>query len=343
MTKMPGREMTLGRHVFETLKGSDRGSEIERDKGEMHALLAQLAWAGKIFANELGRAALEGMLGYTGSENVQGEATKKLDLFGNETVVEAFKHSGLVATIVSEEEVEPHHLAEGPRARYIVSVDPLDGSSNSDINGAVGTIFGIQRRVTTSGRATKEDMLRKGTEQVAAGYILYGPSTIFVYTTGAGVNGFTLDRGIGEFVLSHPKMTCPERGKYYSGNLGNAPQWTASLRKYLDHMTETDKVTGRPYSLRYVGALVADVHRSLLEGGIYFYPADSKHETGKLRLLYECAPLAFVVEQAGGAATTGLGRILDIQATSIHQRVPIAIGSKADVALYDRFARDGHA
>jgi len=334
---MTTKPTTLGRFIRDSYAGK------EAEGAEMHAILMQLAHAGKIFASALQRAALEGMLGYTGADNVQGEATKKLDLFGNETVVEAFAPTGLVAAIVSEEEPEPHHLAEGPKARYVISVDPLDGSSNSDINGAVGTIFGIQRRKTTEGKATKEDMLRRGSEQVAAGYVMYGPSTIFVYTTGSGTNGFTLDTSIGEFLLSHPKMKCAEKGKYYSSNLGNAPQWTASLRKYLDHMTQTDKATGRPYSLRYVGALVADVHRSLLEGGIYFYPADSKHETGKLRLLYECAPLAFVVEQAGGAASTGTGRILDIQAASIHQRVPIAIGSRADVALYERFVREGHA
>jgi len=334
---MTTQRTTLGRFLQESAPGGDA------DRDALNAVLAQLAYAGKIFAHTLGRAAIEGMLGMTGAENVQGEATKKLDLFGNETVVDAFAQTGLVATIVSEEEVEPHHLAEGPKARYIVSIDPLDGSSNSDINGAVGTIFGIQKRKSASGKATKEDMLRKGTEQVAAGYILYGPSTIFVFTTGQGVDGFTLDAGIGEFVLTHPRMACPGKGKYYGGNLGNAQQWHPNLRKYLDYVTETDRKTGRPASLRYVGALVADVHRSLVEGGLYFYPADSKHETGKLRLLYECAPLAFVVEQAGGAASTGTGRILDIQATSIHQRVPIAIGSKADVALYEKFVKEGKA
>jgi fructose-1,6-bisphosphatase I len=332
---MTTKRTTLSRFILDAYAGR------EAEGAEMHAILMQLAHAGKIFAATLQRAALEGMLGYTGAENVQGEATKKLDLFGNETVVDAFASTGIVAAIVSEEEVEPHHLAEGPKARYVISIDPLDGSSNSDINGAVGTIFGIQRRKSSSGKASSEDMLRRGSEQVAAGYVLYGPSTIFVFTSGSGTNGFTLDTSIGEFILSHPRMKCPERGKYYSVNQGNAPQWDARLRSYLDFMTQTDKASGRPYSLRYVGALVADVHRSLLDGGIYFYPGDSKHETGKLRLLYECAPLAFVVEQAGGAASTGSGRILDIQATSIHQRVPIAIGSKQDVAVYERFVREG--
>jgi len=308
---------------------------------ELRPVLLQLASAGKIFAATLSRAALDGMLGVTGAENVQGEATKKLDLFGNETVVAAFGSSGPVAAMVSEEEELAHHLCDGPAGRYVVSIDPLDGSSNSDINGAVGTIFGIQRRKTSSGKASLEDMLRKGSEQVAAGYIMYGPSTIFVFTTGQGTNGFTLDTASGSWVLSHPSMKCPRRGKYYSANLGNAPQWDPRLRSYLEYMTASDKASGRPYSLRYVGALVADVHRSLVEGGIYFYPADSKHTTGKLRLLYECAPLAFVVEQAGGAASTGTGRILDVQATSIHQRVPIAIGSVEDVGVWEKFVRDG--
>ncbi len=329
--------MTLSRHVLEEQRRG-KGSDVD-----LPVLLAQLGFAGKIFSHELRRAALAGMLGLTGESNVQGEATKKLDVFGNETVVDAFAHTGLVAAIVSEEEDEPHRLAEGPSARYILCVDPLDGSSNSDINGSVGTIFGIYRRAGAGGKAVLDDMLRRGVEQAAAGYIMYGTSTIFAYTTGHGLNAFTLDHDVGEFILSHPDMKCPEAGHYYSGNLGNAPDWHPNIRKYLAYLTENDKATRRPYSLRYAGALVADVHRCLLEGGIYIYPADTKHESGKLRLLYECAPLAWVVEQAGGAATTGSERILDIRASSIHQRVPIAIGSRADVALYERFVRDGHA
>jgi fructose-1,6-bisphosphatase I len=334
---MSTHAMTLARHVIEGQR------QHPTAVGELSTLLMQLSFVGKIFSREMRRAALVGMLGLTGERNVQGEATKRLDVFGNETVVEAFAYTGLVAAIVSEEEDVAHHLSGGPEAKYILCVDPLDGSSNSDINGAVGTIFGIYRRVTEDEHESNADLLRKGREQVAAGYVLYGPSTVFVYTTGNGVNGFTLDHDIGEFLLSHPDIQCPQRGHYYSANLGNAPDWHLNVQKYLNYLTEHDKATNRPYSLRYTGALVADLHRTLLEGGIYVYPADSKHEHGKLRLLYECAPLAFVVEQAGGCASTGAQRILDVEADSIHQRVPFAIGSAGDMAVYEKFVRDGCA
>lgn len=328
---MSTRGITLSRFIIE------QQSAHPTANGELSTLLTQIGFVGKIFAREMRRAALVGMLGLTGEKNVQGEATKKLDVFGNDTVVEAFADMGLVAAIVSEEEDEPHHLPGGKDARYILCVDPLDGSSNSDINGAVGTIFGIYRRVTEGGQETASDLLRRGSEQVAAGYILYGPSTVLAYTTGNGVNGFTLDHDIGEFLLSHPNIQCPKSGHYYSANLGNAHEWQPSVRKYIDYVTDHDQATHRPYSLRYAGALVGDVHRCLLDGGIYFYPPDSKHPDGKLRLLYECAPLGFIVEQAGGRASTGRQRVLDIQAETIHQRVPLAIGSADDVTLYESF------
>jgi len=327
--------ITLARYI---LKSRKHRSE---DDDQLAVLLTQIAYAGKILAREMRRAALVGQLGLTGEKNVTGDAQKKLDIFGNETFVEAFAETGLVAAIVSEEMDEPKHMAGGPEARYVLCVDPLDGSSNTDINGPVGTIFGIYRRLTTSGQESSRDMLRKGKDQVAAGYVLYGPSTALVYTCGEGVHGFTLDHDLGEFLLSHESIRCPPRGHYYSGNMGYYHDWHANIRSFIEYLTEHDPATRRPYSLRYTGALVADVHRCLLEGGLYFYPPDTQHKSGKLRLLYECAPLALIVEQAGGRASNGTGSILDIQAESIHQRVPLVIGSDQDVALYERFLAKG--
>src|SRR5260370_37800626 len=222
-------------------------------------------------------------------------------------------------------------------AEYVLCIDPLDGSSNTDINGAPGTIFGIYEK--KSGTEITEQTLRKGSEQIAAGYVMYSTSTVLVYTSGHGVYGFTLDRDLGEFLLSHDNIRCPVRGRYYSANVGRFYEWHSELRAYIEYLTDHDPANKRPYSLRYSGALVADLHRSLVEGGIYFYPADAQHKNGKLRLLYECAPLAFVVDQAGGSASTGVQRILDLKAESIHQQVPFAIGSAADAALYEHFFR----
>ena len=219
------------------------------------------------------------------------------------------------------------------------STDPLDGSSNTDIDGAVGTIFGIYPRAGSGPVDEARDLLRKGSEQIAAGYVLYGPATVLVYTAGDGAFGFTLDEDRGEFVLTHDRIRCPARGHYYSANLGHIREWHRGIRKYIEYLTERDPATGRPYSLRYVGALVADLHRSLIEGGLYFYPADEGHANGKLRLLYECAPLGFVIEQAGGRASTGTQRILEVRAGAIHQRVPFVIGSAEDVELYESFMR----
>ena len=334
---MSARAVTLARHILR------REQHQLKDGGELAALLTQIAFVAKTLARELGRAALVGQLGLTGDKNVTGDAQKKLDVFGNETVIEAFADSGLVAAIVSEEMDEARHVMGGSEARYILCVDPLDGSSNTDVNGAVGTIFGIYRKTTSGQNESAEDLLRRGSEQVAAGYVMYGPSTLLVYTCGAGVNGFTLDPSLGEFLLSHEDIRCPSRGHYYSGNMGYYHSWHRNIREFIDYLTEHDAATHRPYSLRYSGALVADVHRSLLEGGLYFYPADSEHKDGKLRLLYECAPLAFIIEQAGGRASTGAARILDLRAESIHQRAPLVIGSTEDVKLYESFfAKEPH-
>ena len=218
-------------------------------------------------------------------------------------------------------------------APYLLCMDPLDGSSNTDINGSLGTIFGIYRRTKTDGAPTLEEFSRAGSELVLAGYIMYSTSTLFVYTTGHGVYGFTLDRDLGEYLLSHDNIVCPKQGKTYSANVAHYPEWSPNIQKYVDSLTESNP----PHSLRYTGALVADVHRCLVEGGLYFYPSDPGHRKGKLRLMYECAPLAFIVEQAGGSASNGVQRMLDIKASTIHERMPLAIGSAGDVALYDKF------
>ncbi len=328
----PARRVTLQRHILESQQRHPEAT------GELSVLLTQVAYAGKIFAHALGRAPLAGHLGVTGGTNVQGEVTKKLDVFGNETIVDAFAASELVAAIVSEEDDEPRQIACGPRAKYILCIDPLDGSSNSDINGVVGTIFGIYKPATDSEREADVARLGSGRDQVAAGYIMYGPSTAFVYTTGDGLHGFTLDEDIGEFVLTHPALRCPESGPYYSANLANVPTWPPNARRYIDHLTDAAQAA-HAYSLRYAGALAADVHRTVLEGGIYLYPCDRRHPEGKLRLLYECAPLAFVLEQAGGAASTGRARVLDLPIQSIHQRVPLVIGSRIEVARFETFMR----
>ncbi len=311
------------------------------EAGDLAIVLSQLALAGKMIARELGRAALVGQLGTTGEMNVQGETVKKLDVWANDVVVSALKETGLVCTLVSEEMAEPLHLARHcARGRYIACFDPVDGSSNLDVNGIVGTIFSIRRRRGHGADHVETDTLGPGTQQVAAGYIMYGPGTLLVYAAGDGVHGFTLDPGIGEFVRSHQGIRIPARGRTYSVNEGNSPRWEPSVRRYIEHLRATDVATGRPYTARYVGSLVADLHRTLLEGGIYLYPADARPDgkpTGKLRLLYEAAPMGFITEQAGGKASTGRERVLDIQPTAYHQRVPLLIGSPEDVTLAEEF------
>jgi fructose-1,6-bisphosphatase I len=312
MADMRGKEVTLYQHCLEQQRRSRHAVE------ELAVLLAPMAQAAKILAREIRRAALVGGLGLVGERNPTGDAQKKLDVLGNITVTEAFAGTGLVAAIVSEEMAEPLSMAGGEDAEYVLCTDPLDGSSNIDINGPVGTIFGFYQRHTTGQGKSAPNRLGSESQQVAAGYVMYGPSTILVYTSGNGVNGFTLDEERGEFLLSHANLRCPGQGHYYSGNLGHYHEWPPNIQRFIDYLTEHDPATHRPYSLRYTGALVADVHRSLLEGELYFYPADAEHQDGKLRLLYECASLAFVVEQAGGCASTGRLRILDIQAATIH-------------------------
>ena len=328
--------ISLTRHILEV---EQKHPELA---GQLSTLLAQIAFAAKNISREISRAPLVGKLGLVGEKNPTGDAQTKLDVFSNEIVIEAFANTRLVAALVSEELEEEKCIACETDAQYVLCIDPLDGSSNTDINGAVGTIFGIYQRRSGTRKETVEDFLRKGSEQVAAGYVMYATSTVFVYTIGRGVHGFTLDRDLGEFILSHENIGCPARGRTYSANLARRPEWHPGIQKLTDYLTQSDLPTNRPYSLRYTGALVADIHRSLLEGGMYFYPADSAYGEGKLRLLYECAPLAFVVEQAGGRASTGTRRILDIRVDSIHQRVPLVIGSVEDVLLFERFLGGGN-
>jgi fructose-1,6-bisphosphatase I len=325
---MTTKGMTLSRHLLEE----------EQHHGllpGLSTLLLQVGFAAKFLAREFTRAALVGKLGLIGERNATGDTQKKLDVFANEAVVTLMAETGLISAIASEEMDGVKEITSSSSAEYVLCIDPLDGSSNTDINGALGTIFGVYKK--KSGAEATEQTLRKGSELSAAGYVMYGTSTMLVYTSGHSVQGFTLDRDLGEFLLSHENIRCPARGHYYSANVGRFYEWPAELRNYIHYLTTHDPGTKRPYSLRYTGALVADVHRCLMEGGIYFYPADAQHQSGKLRLVYECAPVAFVVEQAGGCASTGEQRILDLKPESIHQQVPFAVGSAADVALYEHF------
>ncbi|MFT4736294.1 MAG: fructose-1,6-bisphosphatase I [Cyclobacteriaceae bacterium] len=288
--------------------------------GELSQLLRDIALAGKIINREVNKSGLLDITGAYGNKNVQGEDQQKLDVIANIRFTRALRNGGQVCAVLSEEDEEIIHL--NPNSRYVVAMDPLDGSSNIDVNVSIGTIFSIYRRVSPlGGPVQSEDVLQKGTEQVAAGYILYGSSTLLVYTTGHGVYGFTLEPSLGEFMLSHAQMNCPEDGSIYSINEGSWLQFEEGTKAYI---TECKK---RAYSARYIGSLVADYHRNMLKGGIYIYPQTHTAANGKLRLMYECNALAFIAEQAGGMATDGYKRILEIEPTSFHQRSPFYIGS----------------
>ena len=300
--------------------------------GELSRLLNDIAVAAKIVTRDVRRAGLvDNILGAQGEVNVQGEQQQKLDVVADNQFIKMFELGGEVCGIGSEE--NDNYMAfqseMSKNGKYVVLFDPLDGSSNIDVNVSIGTIFSIYQRISPIGtEATLEDMLQPGDKQVAGGYVLYGSSTMLVYTTGNGVNGFTLDPSIGEFCLSHPNMKTPETGRIYSMNEGNIAVCHPGYRKYTEYCQEEDASTGRPYSGRYIGSLVADFHRNLIKGGIYFYPTTPAAPKGRLRLLYECNPLAFVIEQAGGLATDGTQRILSIQPTELHQRVGFIVGSK---------------
>ena len=279
------------------------------------------------------------ILGETGTVNIQGERVKKLDVFANEQFIAAFKAGGEVCAIASEEndDIISINTDISKNAKYVIAIDPLDGSSNIDVNVSIGTIFSIYRRVSLKGAGVLEDFMQRGTDQVAAGYIIYGSSCMLVYTTGKGVNGFTLDPSIGEFCLSHPNIQTPKKGNVYSINEGNYLHFPDGIKKYLKFCQEEDELSNRPYSSRYIGSGVADIHRNLITGGIYIYPTTTKSPNGKLRLLYECNPLAFILEQAGGKASTGGKRIMDLPITELHQRTPLFLGSSEMVDVAQDF------
>lgn len=310
--------------------------------GALTNLLYDLALAAKIIASNTTRAGLSQILGSTGTVNVHGDTVQKLDEFAELTIYRLNDHTGRLAVMASEEEDDiipiPDHY---PTGKYVLLYDPLDGSSNIDVNVSVGTIFAIHRRKSESGPGTLEDCLQAGRSLVAAGYVIYGSSTMLVYSAGKGVHGFTLDPRVGEFLLSHPNIRIPDKPKYYSVNQGNERYWSTGVQKFTDWL-QGDNPERKELSLRYIGSLVADFHRNLLMGGIFYYPSDNKDPKkpgGKLRLLYEAAPLAFLVEQAGGKASDGSTRILDIEPTKLHERVPLYIGSKSLVEKAEEFIR----
>jgi fructose-1,6-bisphosphatase I len=339
---MKDKGVTLAQFILEQQGPS-------RESYEFSMLMSQVSLAAKLIVREIGRAGLGDILGLTGTINVQGEAVQKLDQFANDTFVQVLQKSGLVCMVASEElekpvQFEPTTSAQdgrGTPGNYVLLFDPLDGSSNINVNGTLGSIFSVYQAKTPGRPDPVNDILRRGTDQVAAGYVIYGPSTILVYTSGRGVHGFTLDPQLGEFLLSHPDIRIPGRGKTYSVNQGNYHDWMPEAQRYIDYLLEKDPKEGRPYSLRYVGTLVADLHRTLLTGGIFLYPASKKNPEGKLRLLYEASPMAFVMEGAGGKAIRGDERILDIQPSSLHQRVPLITGSPEDVEIATQFIVKG--
>jgi len=309
--------------------------ECPAASGQFTRLLTELIISAKLISREVNKAGLVDILGVTGDVNVQGEKVRKLDEFANQALIYRMERSGMLCAMSSEENADVIEVPDDmPKGNYVMAFDPLDGSSNVDANASIGTIFSIHRKIENTDCGILDNFLRFGYEQVAAGYFLYGSSTMLVYTAGKGVHGFTLDPSVGEFLLSHRNIIMPERGRIYSVNEAYTEYWDEKTRAVVNYFKSPKNERGKPYTARYIGAMVADFHRNLLYGGIYMYPADSQdpHKPhGKLRLLCEAAPLAFIAEQAGGAATDGKQRILDIKATDLHQRVPLFIGCKADV------------
>jgi fructose-1,6-bisphosphatase I len=305
--------------------------QFSQATGELSTLLRDIGLACKFINKQVNKAGLADILGAQGAVNVQGEEQMKLDVFADQVLINVLKNSSDCAGIASEE--NDHFVAfddeHSKNSKYVVLFDPLDGSSNIDVNASIGTIFCIYKRVSPLGQVcTEADFLQKGRNIMAAGYVIYGSSTMLVYATRLGVNGFTLEPSIGEFCLSHRDMKCPEKGKIYSINQGNWSKYDDNIRNYLNFCMESDKETSRPYSHRYIGSMVADMHRTLIKGGIFLYPADKSNANGKLRLLYECNPMSYLIEMAGGLSTNGHDSILNLQPTELHQRVPVFIGSK---------------
>ncbi len=327
--------ITIQRHIAKVQESHPEAS------GELSGLLNALAFAGKLITREVRKAGLVDILGLTGRINVQGEQVQKLDMYAHHILVRVVGQSGFICVMASEEEQDVIHLPEGERTgHYAIAFDPLDGSSNIDVNVSIGSIFSIYRRRTPFGPGTADDLLRPGREQVAAGYILYGSSTMMVFSTGDGVHGFTYDPTAGEFLLSHPYIKIPTQGSYYSVNEGNLATWPESSKQFVNYLKESDGPEKRPYSLRYIGSLVADFHRTLLYGGIFMYPPDRAKPEGKLRLVYEAAPLAYLVEQAGGAASNGRGPIRDVVPATLHARTPLYIGSPHEVSRLESYVAE---
>ena len=330
---MTQQNKTLGEFII------NKQSEFKYSSGELTRLINSIRLAGKIVNHEVNKAGLVDILGTAGEENIQGEDQQKLDVYANEVFIKNLVNREIVCGIASEEEDDFISIQGNNKKnenKYVVLMDPLDGSSNIDVNVSVGTIFSIYRRVTPVGTpVTIEDFLQPGKNQVAAGYIVYGTSTMIVYSTGHGVNGFTLNPAIGTYYLSHPNMQFPDKGYIYSVNEGNYVHFPKGVKEYIKYCQEEEE--DRPYTSRYIGSLVSDFHRNMIKGGIYFYPSTSKSPNGKLRLLYECNPMAFLAERAGGKASDGFNRILDIKPTELHQRVPFFCGNKDMVETLESF------
>jgi fructose-1,6-bisphosphatase I len=317
----------------------EKQAEVSYATGDFTRLLNDIGIAAKIVNREINKAGLADISGYFGTTNIQGEEQKKLDVFANDHFIAALKHGGQCCAIASEENDEMILFGNSfsQKGKYVVAIDPLDGSSNIEVNVSIGTIFSIYLRESTSGPASVKDLLQPGYKQVAAGYVIYGSSTMLVYSTGYGVNGFTLDPSVGLFILSHPDMKIPDNGSIYSINEANYNYFPEGVKQYIKYCQEDDNATNRPYTTRYIGSLVADFHRNMIRGGIYIYPGTTKNANGKLRLLYECNPMAFLAEQAGGKASDGFRRILDIQPYDLHQRSPLFIGSRSMVETAERY------
>lgn len=329
---------TLGEFIIE------KQAQYPEATGELSAIFASIRLAAKVVHREINKAGLADITGAIGNENIQGEQQQKLDVYANEKFKAALAARGVVCGLASEEEDEYVSFDDAlcQKGKYVVLMDPLDGSSNIDVNVSVGTIFSVYRRISPVGEpVTDEDFLQPGHAQVAAGYVIYGSSTMLVYSTGHGVHGFTYDPSLGIFCLSHPDMSFPEDGKIYSVNEGNYVHFLDGVKQYIKYCQVEDKATNRPYTSRYIGSLVSDFHRNLIKGGIFLYPASTQYPDGKLRLLYECNPMAFLAEQANGTAIAGVSeRVLDIKPTELHQRVPFFVGSKNMVAKLERFLRE---
>ena len=333
---MSQKNQTLGEFIIENQKS------FKYTSGELSRLINSIRLAAKVVNHEVNKAGLVDIIGDSGDSNIQGETQQKLDVYANEKFIQTLINRNIVCGIASEEEddfISINSQDENHQNKYIVLIDPLDGSSNIDVNVSVGTIFSVYRRVTPVGPpVTIEDFLQKGEEQVAAGYVIYGTSTMLVYTTGDGVNGFTLNPAIGTFYLSHPNMKFPKKGKIYSVNEGNYIHFPQGIKDYIKYCQKEEE--DRPYTSRYIGSLVSDFHRNMIKGGIYMYPESSRYPTGKLRLLYECNPMAFLAEQANAKASDGFNRILEIEPTELHQRVPFICGSTKMVEKAEEFMKN---